>query len=278
MPHSSMTATEAERQYYLSRMGVQLWYARAPLPGAAPSPDFDFSEPETPEGASPAEAGASRPSRHRPDQATLPPGKSVKELLQSIGDGPNPSDSGPAKTSTTAEADVAAPQPEVPAPDSAPERSPESVPEADEASSVLANIRTDMGIWWGQRIALVSPMSTDVSEDLQAKLAANILRALGDTDVEQKRLVWPVFNNPRVLKSADRDLRMILRSLADQVGERQLLCLGVLSEDPEQHRALVEGLSGKIFDAPDPLAALAGDHEKKRSLWHRLQDRVTGAR
>ena len=36
--------TEAARQFYLGVAGVRMWYAREPLPGAAPSPEYDFSE------------------------------------------------------------------------------------------------------------------------------------------------------------------------------------------------------------------------------------------
>jgi hypothetical protein len=37
-----MRTHEAERQFYLAMFGVQLWYAREPLLGAAPSPEFVF--------------------------------------------------------------------------------------------------------------------------------------------------------------------------------------------------------------------------------------------
>ncbi|MEQ5836942.1 hypothetical protein [Marinobacter sp. NFXS9] len=277
-----MTTTEAERQYYLSRMGVQLWYARIPLPGAAPSPDFDFTEPETAEGKSDssAQGGLSLPTRDRPKEAPLPPGKSVKELLQSIDGGAKNGESAtpPAKPATDEATSKAGPEPEASTHESVAESSPVSELEVDEASRVLAGVSVDMGIWWGDQFALVSPVSADVSEELQAKLAANILRAIGDTQVQQKRLVWPVFNNPRVLKSADRDLRMILHSLAEQVGQRKVVCLGSLSKEPEQHQALMAAMSETVVEAPDTLAGLAGDYEKKRSLWHQLQDRVIGAR
>lgn len=276
-----MTTTEAERQYYLSRMGVQLWYARVPLPGAAPSPDFDFTEPETAEGksASNAQGGLSVPTRDRPKEA-LPPGKSVKELLQSIDGGAKGSESAipPTKPATDEATSKAGPEPDASTHEPVAESSPVSELEVDEASRILAGVSVDMGIWWGDQFALVSPVSADVSEELQAKLAANILRAIGDTQIQQKRLVWPVFNNPRVLKSADRDLRMILHSLAEQVGQRKVVCLGSLSVQPEQHQALMAALSEAVMEAPDTLAALAGDHEKKRSLWHQLQDRAIGER
>lgn len=37
---------EALRQFAMGVAGVRLWYARSPLPGAAPSPDYDFGEPD----------------------------------------------------------------------------------------------------------------------------------------------------------------------------------------------------------------------------------------
>ena len=44
-----MMMPEAERQFYLGKAGIHLWYARKALPGAAPSPEFAFPEHEEPE-------------------------------------------------------------------------------------------------------------------------------------------------------------------------------------------------------------------------------------
>ena len=40
---------EAERQFYLAAAGIRMWYARESLPGAAPSPDFDFGVEDEPQ-------------------------------------------------------------------------------------------------------------------------------------------------------------------------------------------------------------------------------------
>ena len=40
---------EAERQFYLAAAGIRMWYARESLPGAAPSPDFDFGVDDEPQ-------------------------------------------------------------------------------------------------------------------------------------------------------------------------------------------------------------------------------------
>jgi len=44
-----MMMPEAERQFYLGKAGIHLWYARKALPGAAPSPEFAFPEKDEPE-------------------------------------------------------------------------------------------------------------------------------------------------------------------------------------------------------------------------------------
>ena len=68
-----MIQTEAERQFYLGMSGIRMWYARDPLPGAAPSPDYDFGVQE-PEAVAvpevPVIPAAPRARRADPEQAS----------------------------------------------------------------------------------------------------------------------------------------------------------------------------------------------------------------
>src|SRR5690606_14952828 len=74
---------ESVRQFYLCAAGIRMWYARAPLPGAAASPEYDFDtgDTETTPGQKPVgEAvcvGRSEPKRAARSKGTI-------VLLQSL--------------------------------------------------------------------------------------------------------------------------------------------------------------------------------------------------
>ncbi|KKL72136.1 hypothetical protein LCGC14_2087950, partial [marine sediment metagenome] len=72
-----MIRTEAQRQFYLGLAGVRLWYAREPLPGAAPSPEFLFPEPD--EQATPFVSGKVKNASAPAEEAVLNPAPAAPE-------------------------------------------------------------------------------------------------------------------------------------------------------------------------------------------------------
>lgn len=269
--------TEAERQFYLSQMGVHLWYARDPLPGAAPSPDFDFSEPETgrPEGASEVVRSAPTVKRSAEDRAAAQ--GNVRDLLNSIG------------SKSTSEKAKPVPEPPKEADQAKPDKTDSSgsvlpVVESEEAAiddslAALDRAKLDLGLWVTDRYCLISSLSSDISEELQGQLAANILSALGGDVSDHKRFVWPIFNNPAVIKNGRRDLAHLLKRIAgDILGHRTLLCLGPLAEVAEQSDTLISQLSMNAVRGEHGLAALAGDPRNKKRLWLLLKEQLLGGR
>ncbi len=111
-----MLVVEQDRQRYLAQLGVTQWYARQHLPGAGPSPKFEFAEIVTPARSipssqirAPAQAEKSVPRRPVPvDVAAVasalkapaqpPSGKTEKETPASIGSN--------SKTSTDTDFDI----------------------------------------------------------------------------------------------------------------------------------------------------------------------------
>ncbi|WP_148861762.1 hypothetical protein [Marinobacter fonticola] len=267
---------EAERQFYLSQMGVHLWYARAPLPGAAPTPDLDFSEPVSERLASSAEVVRSQPAvKGRAPEDSAGSQGNVRDLLKSINAEPEERDKTPLPTSEqTLEARSGAGENVKPAVKASDD---ESVNISSDVLAGLGDVKLDIGFWLSERYCLMSSVSPDISEELQVQLATNILKALNAGLDEHKRFAWPVFNNPAVMKNARRDLSYLLRRIEkDIVGERTLICLGYVGESAEQHGHVVERLSKTVLQAEHPLSALAGDPGNKKHLWDMLKGQFSG--
>lgn len=265
--------TEAERQFYLSQMGVHLWYARDPLPGAAPSPDFDFSEPESEQFEPAPEIVRSAPPIKRSAEDRAAAQGNVRDLLKSIG-----GQSSPKETKLPLE-DESKTVPDSKPVDQPPQPQIRGGAEAslDEPLVDLDGVKLDLGFWASERYCLVSALSPDISEELQGQLAANILRALGTDVSDQRRFVWPIFNNPAVMKNALKDLGYLLKRIdEDIVGDRILIGLGPLTETEQQHQALLSRLADGPVCSEHGLAALAADPRSKRDLWRVLREQLLG--
>lgn len=258
---------EAARQYYLGQAGIQLWYARAPLPGAAPSPDFDFSEPE---------AVSIQPVAEMAPSGELKAAERADRLARIQG-----LMAGKAEEAT-------APAPVISEPTAAPKLATDKVsageaadgllPDAEPESPVAGNghlqpLEAHWGFWVGARVMLISAISDDASYQLQEALARNILKALNQTDVRGFRVQWPVFNNPLV-PGNDRDgFRRVVGDQCREYPDRELVLLGVLPGISDDEReGLLKVLPGKRFvDFETSLAGLSTDPNAKRSLWERLK-------
>ncbi|MFV8571833.1 hypothetical protein ACNQ6O_11565 [Marinobacter sp. SBS5] len=257
--------TEAARQFYLGVAGVRMWYARDSLPGAAPSPEYDFSELED-QPVAPDIVGVApvAPVQKDPEEAARSRDKIAHlQSLMSTVEAP----SKPPRQATPAE-----PQPEVKTPVSGGGASAEVSNSEEESSVVPVSAAEDVPrlfiqAWQGGRFLLVAEMSEDASLSLQETLAANILRSLGESSpVGLGSIHWPLFNN---LKVSLNRVENLVEAIAGQYGkarDRQVIVLGDSGDLLEQAfgKAPAVGFSGS-------LAKLASDARLKRELWQMIK-------
>lgn len=267
-------ARESERQFYLGRMGIRLWYARSAQPGAAPSPDFNLDE--LPQAAPPARTPVSHPG---PRGASR--GVSGIANLRGLIDESGPDLKGasskvvkkeqlPSVAETAASAPVEEHLDSV-VPESFPSTSPSSLPIGNLGERIPLNV--NWGIWTGERHVLVSAISTDASMELQQALARNILAALGAEAEKSLFLQWPVFRNAAVPGNDEAGLSILLQDLRREFPPVAPILLGLCQGEGWADRAgWIEAALGKpLIDFEHSLATLATDAGRKRALWSRLR-------
>lgn len=261
-----MIQTEAERQFYLGVTGIHLWYARAPLPGAAPSPAYDFGVVEAE--AAPAVV-ADAPTKKRVLTARPSVDPANKDRLAQL---KNMMESGASVAAPLARAEpeveeVGEPEParELPVED-APEASPRVASPKDVA-------RLCLQYWVGDRILLLANLSEEASFSMQEALAGNILRSLGEQAPGSSAAIrWPLFNNVRVSLNSDADLADLLRQSLAQASGKTVITLGLVSgvgSIPDLLADVMGREPDMAFGAS--LAALAGDPSLKRELWQKIR-------
>ncbi|MEP1214781.1 MAG: hypothetical protein ABJM11_12155 [Marinobacter sp.] len=276
----STMMTEAERQYYLGKAGIHLWYARAPLPGAAPSPEFRFPEAD---GAPEAESEliVTRSSySSAPHSRSQGPGKDRLAGLQALMGNTEQSVRKESEGVKPAEPDNAG----TIGPPTSVADMPLSGDVSQDTSAVAepepqAQVDAHLGFWVSEHLVLVSGISDEASERLQHTLADNILASLGDSPVEAPHhICWPVFGNPRVPGNSVEDFQQVLRSMSKEFGSRKLILLGVMTDDmaPVRSEWLAAALGVPTVDFPRSLAELAAVPAYKRELWQQLKTGVGG--
>ncbi|MBZ2167139.1 2-isopropylmalate synthase [Marinobacter sp. F4216] len=267
-----MIRSENERQFYLGMVGVSLWYAREPLPGAAPSPEFVFHESEPATDSRADEALADLPIPARPAQLTKPAAPAdkgaakarVSNLQALVGGKESGAES--AQPVQKSASPVKAPEPEV----SAPKKQP--LVEDVEAVSAAAPLKLALKLWKGKRFVLISDLSSGASLKLQEALAENILKSIGEHSVESSGPIsWPLFNNLRAPGNALSDLQSVLEHALSQIEGQKVIVLGALL--PEAEGDWLQRLAGCKSDVQFPLtlAELASDPNQKRALWEQLK-------
>lgn len=271
---------EAQRQFAMGVAGVRLWYARGPLPGAAPSPDFDFGEPSgQPE--APTEA-ATMPSRPRPASEASRSGLARLQGLLSETRADSGSEAQGRAVASNASASVTTTIPVRESPRTAPaatdaEPAPEQGPIAQPGSALAGKaIRFQWRFWIGEQWLLVSSCPDAASQGLEDRLAANILRALGDLVTRTEAIRWPVFSNPAVPGNDAEGAVEVVSAMAETVGRPKRLWLGLEPEDSDPDTsALWRDVSASLGKAtvsfPGSLVALSSDPGAKRALWQALQ-------
>lgn len=274
---------EAQRQFAMGVAGVRLWYARAPLPGAAPSPAYDFGESEQSRqqdaGLQPA---AAAPARRPASDAS----RQGLARLQGMLAGTSPEHKGPGHEVVPGSPGQSAAQPvDVPLPDapvdpaanvsggvSYPEEAESSVKDAVAGESVSFHWR----LWSGDQWLIVSTCPDVASRGLEDSLAGNILRALGESVRKTEALKWPVFGNPAVPGNDAAGAVDVVSALAAELDAPHQLWLGLEPDEEDSGggpvwRRLLAPLGDATVSFPRSLVALSSDPAGKRALWQALR-------
>ena len=267
---------EAERQFYLAAAGIRMWYARESLPGAAPSPDFDFGvddEPqfqpasEVPQIGRKSEPLSGDQGRQRIAQLQSLMGNKPESGQKADNAGQKAADpvKAPPATEPRSETPETVPEASLPASEPVEVQQPEPVP------------RVCLTAWKGSRVMLLCHIAEDASFALQENLARNILRSIGETGVSQCSVVrWPLFNNLKVTLNSESDLVSVIASaFAGDAPTETLITLGL--GDETQARLIERGL-GRVPEIAfsGTLASLASDPSQKRLLWQSIRVLVPG--
>lgn len=270
-----MTCSETYRQFYLNAAGIRMWYARRPLPGAAPSPayqpvdDIAWQEP-----ADRGDTGTGLPAQSRLKEDSEPGVHrtvDLQALMAPTADAgkpempPPPARPDPAAVSAALSPD-AEPGPEPVA------EVPDSVGEPASRETIAAHL----GIWPSESYLLISQWSDTAGERLQDSLATNLLRALRQGDIGQRQMLnWPVFRNPGIPGNSPEDFREVLSRLLSSYQAQSIILLGVLAIEPEERRQYCLGavLERVCVDFPYALAEVSSKPHHKRELWAALRSR-----
>ncbi|TYC59554.1 2-isopropylmalate synthase [Marinobacter sp. BW6] len=268
-----MIGSEAERQFYLGAAGIRMWYARQPLPGAAPSPEFEFPEetgrPEAAPGISEPVSrpvnNSGRPARDKPTRPDRTEGVARIADLQAL------MEAGVGASGQTS----GQPQESPPLPGAATD-SPEPVPleEGATPSSMIPSESVNLTVWAGSGAVLIGGMSADASSRLQETLALNILKSMGESQPRVLgQVAWPIFNNLLVPGNSGQDFVEVMRSVLSGLERQQVVVLqgGKGSEQSWLREALGREAAVRF---PHTLAEIAGNPTLKRSLWQQIRPLV----
>lgn len=263
-----MIRTEAERQFYLGAAGIHLWYARAPLPGAAASPEYDFGVAEV----EPAPVVVDAPATNRavPTRPAVDPGN--KDRLAQLKNLMETGAGKPDKAAPLAEAESQVV--DSVEPDSAAELLGENQPNVSPRVASIKDIaRLCLQFWVGDRVLLLANLSEEASFSMQDALARNILRSLGEQTLDMSDVIrWPLFNNVRVSLNSEADLTGLLQQSLSHVSDKSVITLGFGPEAGAAANILSDVVGRRpevVFDAS--LAALAGNPVLKRELWQKIR-------
>lgn len=244
---------ESLRRRYLQAVGIDLWYARHALPGAAPSPLFRFEvDMEPPPVAVPSPA-PSHETLRVPSVPKAPPEEKKRR------EAPRPAQ------------DRAFRSVPEPAPGKSVERPPQGRREPGWG-------HLNLGVWQASNWVLVADWDSRVGDSVQDGLARNILFALGVVAWERAgRLLWPAFRHPGLPGNHEGALKRALEQLlvvADGA-PRYFIVLG-----EESHALVKSGVwpvaSAQLIAESVTLAAMATETDLKRRLWNRLREFVRG--
>lgn len=259
-----MMNSEAHRQFYLSVAGIRMWYAKRPLPGAAPSMDYEPADIEqTDEPMVEGYVGITRqPDRviENSEAPSRPRSVNLQALMVPAAEEPETPEV--PKTLKHSQAEAVRPQ----------------RPEAENNVSSLGTdvaVSAHLGFWSTKSYLLISQWSDEASERLQDSLAKNVLHALGERgEGERRMLQWPVFRNPYIPGNSTEDFQAVLSRLVSASPGQSIILLGVMNDvQGEVRQQCIRPLLARVaVDFPYSIAELSATPSRKRDLWKALVD------
>lgn len=239
-------------------MGIRPWYSRTSLPGAGASPALDFKEPEP---AIPIAAPTRAPQPSAPSTNDRQRVSRLRDIRQTV-----------SREAESNEEDVdrGAPRPAVEQ-----ESTEEFSKEMASSFLELEGVTCRLGFWWVQNWCLVSPLSQEISDDVQSALARRILSAIGGEEANEQHLSWPPFSKRSVVRHEGAELGALLAKMSDDTCRgRHVLMLGLDERFIQRGDAIRDALvTGSMISVAGPaLSEMAANPEHKRALWSRLRE------
>lgn len=256
---------EAQRQAYLKHCGVSFWYSKSPLPGAAPSIEFDYSVFQFGPGLA---QSASLPKTPNSGEVEPPKGYAPKTISKAPAQQITPEN--PAPTALLGAVRAA------PVPKSAIEQPLEKPVDPDRElikAGATHSIAVNLRIAITEQLVVVAQVGEDLPGDMQEKLLLQIGIAAGHvfTLDTLTKLSWPVFANRAVPGNDDAGLNVVLLPQLKPLIGRAWLGLGpqvveLMSTLDETQRSAAPRLMFK-----HDLSMLATSGALKRALWDELR-------
>lgn len=247
---------EAQRQSYLTAMGLTPWVAHTPLPGAAASPWLDWEEEQdVPVAAPAAEAGAAAAlasPQSEPETAPLvagEPAPSLKETLQT----PQPPKASPKAAEPVPEMPVATP-----------------VKGKGLVFTLEAHLGTSTWLLCAQEDAQAPGLGR-----FEAPLMASLLALFQGRPGRPRRFFCPLTDQPMQSQEAAQALSAFIAGLCDQTGgERVLLALPeslnqALFDQSRYQPFEIGGHSALVISSLSEMLADPATH--KKASWQAMQ-------
>ncbi|MQX54493.1 hypothetical protein [Alcanivorax sediminis] len=254
---------EASRQSYLKALGLTPWVARAPLPGAAPSPWLDWEEEQDPPVAqahvSAGEPVGSVPAAEQTRAEGSSPAVSLKDSLEA----PKP-----APVQRTEPVETSAETGMQPAP-----QPPESV--AANGNSVTFTLEAHQGNGTWLLCAQEDTQAPGLGR-FEAPLMASLLAVFQGRPGRPRRFFCPLTDQPMQAQEAAQALSAFIAGLCDQTGgERVLLALPeslneALFNQPRYQSFDIGGQRALVISALSEMLADPATH--KKASWQAMQE------
>lgn len=269
-----MIQSETERQFYLAMAGVRLWYARNALPGAAPSPDYAFSE--TKDYDLPVEVVLTQKALKSNRRDVVHHRAAPSDNHNRVTTKPNLSALMGSNSGSQVLAEAKTEEVDQPGVVGKASGAPDTISSA--AASETLPINLSVQVWMGKRFIMIARLTSDASASLQETLALNILRSLNETDPQTLGAIhWPVFNNHLVPGNSAVDFGSVLGYAMSGLGNQALLTLGMDDEIVRNAFGVDRPLDNhQQISFPHSLAEMAANSSLKRDLWHQIKSLASG--
>jgi|GEM_PF-1018038 DNA polymerase III psi subunit len=228
---------EAIRQFYLSALGIDVWEARHSLRGAASSVAQSID----------STSGTPGPAPVTEEKAVFEPDRiqgldEIKSVLE------EESGSG-----------VAGEEPEI-----------ASLPVEAKEEQADSTLSLQAAFWHGSRLSLAADLGANPGREIQLRLGANIMHALGEPGVSPEVMQWPAFENRALPGNDDAAFERLVKGITVSGVSFSWLILGPESIEILSPRFRNLG-HGVRLSSELTLSHLVSDGTAKRDLWELIK-------